>query len=177
MSVFADLKIKQPAHSLRSYFISFVSVFSFLTNFSLSWSSLINCYNSGPWRLEKHESRDENCLCKFRNSRLIFSKQFLTVTQEKMFKALIPVKFEICVWSDRVGETETWILSQNWLPLSVNAVSMETEMSWQVYQRRWRSSLLMFVYDTLHNYPRGCQLELTVSTCSLATAWAALALC
>ena len=35
----------------------------------------------------------------------------------------------------------------------------------------------MFVYDTLHNYPRGCQLELTVSTCSLATAWAALALC
>ena len=99
MSVFADLKIKQPAHSLRSYFISFVSCFLFLQT-SLELSSLINCYSSGPWRLEKHESRDENCLCKFRNSRLIFSKQFLTVTQERMFKALIPVKFEICVWSE-----------------------------------------------------------------------------
>ena len=102
MSVFADKKIKQPAHSLRSYFISFVSCFLFLQT-SLELSSLINCYSSGPWRLEKHESRDENYLCKFRNSRLIFSKQFLTVTQEKMFKALIPVKFEMCVWSEGGG--------------------------------------------------------------------------
>ena len=67
---------------------------------------MINCYNSEAWRLEKHESRDENCLCKFRNSRLIFSKQFLTVTQERMFQALIPVKFEICVWSDSGEEVE-----------------------------------------------------------------------
>ena len=90
-----------------------------------------------------------------------------------MFKALIPVKFEICVWSARERESkdvEERKRLGSYLKIdfrSLSSLSMGTGDLLTGLSKEMKKQFVDVGYDTLHNYHRGCSVKLTVSTCTV----------
>ena len=88
-----------------------------------------------------------------------------------MFKALIPVKFEICVWSESEEEEQRERKRLgSYLKIdfrSLSSLSMGTGDLLTGLSKEMKKQFVDVGYDTLHNYHRGCSVKLTVSTCTV----------